>query len=140
MKTIKSFPRKVREIENTFITMPDGVQLAARIWMPKDAEKNPVPMILEHLPYRKRDGTHVRDALTHPYFAGHGYACVRVDMRGNGDSEGVMMDEYTQQELDDACAVIAWARAQPWCTGNVGMMGISWGGFNSLQVLMCGRW
>jgi putative CocE/NonD family hydrolase len=134
MKAIKSFPRKVREIENSFITMPDGVQLAARIWMPADAEKNPVPMILEHLPYRKRDGTHVRDALTHPYIAGHGYACVRVDMRGNGDSEGVMLDEYTQQELDDACAVIAWAREQSWCTGNVGMMGISWGGFNSLQV------
>ena len=134
MKTVKTYPRKVREIENTFITMPDGVKLAARIWMPVDADKKPVPMILEHLPYRKRDGTHVRDALTHPYIAGHGYACVRVDMRGNGDSEGIMLDEYTQQELDDACAVIAWARAQPWCTGNVGMMGISWGGFNSLQV------
>lgn len=134
MKTVKVFPRKVREISNTFIMMPDGIRLAARIWMPVDADKKPVPMILEHLPYRKRDGTHLRDALTHPYIAGHGYACIRVDMRGNGDSEGVMLDEYTQQELDDACSVIAWARQQPWCTGNVGMMGISWGGFNSLQV------
>ena len=134
MKTVKKFPRKVREIENTFITLPDGARLAVRIWMPVDAEKSPVPAILEYLPYRKRDGTHVRDALTHPYLAGHGYACIRVDMRGNGDSEGVMLDEYTQQELDDACSVIAWARKQPWCTGNVGMMGISWGGFNSLQV------
>ena len=134
MKTVKAFPRKVKEIPNTFIVMPDGVKLAARIWIPVDATKNPVPMILEHLPYRKRDGTHVRDALTHPYIAGHGYACMRVDMRGNGDSDGVMLGEYTQQELDDACTVIAWARKQLWCTGNVGMMGISWGGFNSLQV------
>lgn len=134
MNTVKKFPRKVREIANTFITMPDGVQLAARIWLPADAETRPVPMILEHLPYRKRDGTHVRDALTHPYIAGHGYACVRVDMRGNGDSQGLMADEYTQPELDDACSVIAWALQQPWCSGNVGMMGISWGGFNSLQV------
>ena len=134
MKTVTKFPRKVQEISNTFITLPDGTKLAARIWLPKDAGKKPVPAILEYLPYRKRDGTHIRDALTHPYIAGHGYACVRVDMRGSGDSDGVMLDEYTQVELDDACAVIAWLRQQPWCTGNIGMMGISWGGFNSLQV------
>ena len=134
MKTIKSFPRKVREIANTFIALADGTRLAARIWMPADAAKNPVPVILEYLPYRKRDGTHVRDALTHPYFAGHGYACVRVDMRGSGDSDGLMHDEYTQQELDDAVEVIAWLVCQPWSTGRVGMMGISWGGFNALQV------
>lgn len=134
MKTVKQFPRKVQEIENTFIPLPDGTRLAARMWLPKDANKNPVPAVLEYLPYRKRDGTHERDALTHPYLAGHGYACVRVDMRGNGDSDGTMLDEYTQQELDDACAVIAWLCQQPWCSGNVGMMGISWGGFNSLQV------
>jgi putative CocE/NonD family hydrolase len=92
--------------------------------------KSPVPVILEHLPYRKRDGTIVRDSLTHPWMAGQGYACIRVDMRGNGDSEGLMADEYTPQELQDACDVIAWATAQPWCSGTAGMMGISWGGFN----------
>ena len=114
--------------------MPDGCRLSARIWIPKDAEKKPVPAILEHLPYRKRDGTTARDELTHPWLAGHGYACIRVDMRGNGDSEGIMEDEYTAQELQDACDVIAWAASQSWCNGNVGMMGISWGGFNALQV------
>ena len=114
--------------------MPDGTRLSARIWMPVDAANDPVPAIIEHLPYRKRDGTIARDSLTHPYFAGHGYACIRVDMRGNGDSEGLMDDEYTQTELDDACAVHAWAAAQDWCNGNTGMMGISWGGFNALQV------
>jgi putative CocE/NonD family hydrolase len=134
MKTIRKFPHKVREIENIFITLSDGCRLAARIWLPTDAEIKPVPAILEYLPYRKRDGTHVRDALTHPYLAGHGYACIRVDMRGNGDSDGLMHDEYTQVELDDACEVIAWLCEQPWCTGKVGMMGISWGGFNGLQV------
>ena len=95
-----------------------------------------MPAILEYLPYRKRDGTAWRDALTHPYLAGHGYACVRVDMRGNGDSDGLMLDEYLPQEQDDALEVIAWLAAQPWCTGAVGMMGISWGGFNALQVAM----
>lgn len=134
MHTVNTFPRKIKEIANTFIALADGTRLAARMWLPVDADKDPVPAILEYLPYRKRDGTIVRDALTHPYLAGHGYACIRVDMRGNGDSDGIMQDEYTEQELADAEEVIAWLVRQPWCTGKVGMMGISWGGFNSLQV------
>jgi putative CocE/NonD family hydrolase len=134
IKTVTKFPRKTKEIENLWITMSDGVKLAARMFIPVDAEKNPVPALLEYLPYRKRDGTHVRDALTHPYLAGHGYASIRVDMRGSGDSEGLMTDEYTKQEQDDALEVIAWLARQKWCTGKVGMFGISWGGFNALQV------
>ena len=134
MKTITEFPRDVVEFPDMGIVMPDGTRLSARVWMPADADQDPVPAILEHLPYRKRDGTTARDCLTHPYFAGHGYASIRVDMRGNGDSEGLMDDEYSDQEWQDACDVIAWAAAQPWCNGKVGMMGISWGGFNGLQV------
>ncbi|MFC4671190.1 CocE/NonD family hydrolase [Seohaeicola nanhaiensis] len=130
-------PNTLREIEeqpDLGITLSDGCRLSVRLWRPVDAGSDPVPAILEYLPYRKRDGTCARDALTHPYFAKRGYACLRVDMRGNGDSQGLMADEYTQQELDDAVEVINWIAAQPWCNGNVGMMGISWGGFNSLQV------
>ncbi len=134
MKTVTSFPRQVVEFPDVGIVMPDGCRLSARIWMPADAEGDPVPAILEHLPYRKRDGTIARDQLTHPWFAGHGYASIRIDMRGNGDSDGLMDDEYSDQEWQDACDVIAWAAAQPWCSGTVGMMGISWGGFNALQV------
>ena len=126
--------RKVREIENVFIPLKDGTKLAARIWLPVDAEKNPVPAILEYLPYRKRDGTAPRDALTHPYFAAHGYAGVRVDIRGTGESDGVLMDEYLKLEQDDCLEVLAWIAWQPWCTGKCGMIGISWGGFNGLQV------
>jgi hypothetical protein len=70
----------------------------------------------------------------HHYFAGHGYAAVRVDLRGSGDSDGLLFDEYLPQEHDDAVEVIRWIAAQPWCTGAVGMMGISWGGINALQV------
>ncbi|GGH18229.1 hypothetical protein SAMN05444007_10146 [Cribrihabitans marinus] len=132
--TRTDFPRRVREIENTWIPMPDGTRLAARIWLPVDAEDDPVPAILEYLPYRKRDGTVERDHTTHPYFAGYGYAGVRVDMRGTGDSEGVCLGEYLAQEQDDGVAVIEWLAAQPWCSGKVGMIGISWGGFNGLQI------
>ncbi|MEO1397446.1 MAG: CocE/NonD family hydrolase [Pseudomonadota bacterium] len=134
MKIEKDLPRTVIEYPDMGIVMSDGTRLSARAWMPDDAETAPVPVILEHLPYRKRDGTIVRDQFSHPWMAGHGYCCIRTDMRGSGDSEGLMDDEYTHQELQDACEVIAWAAAQPWCNGNVGMQGISWGGFNSLQV------
>ncbi|MEX0730344.1 MAG: CocE/NonD family hydrolase [Aquisalimonadaceae bacterium] len=134
MQTVTSFPHTVQTIENVFITMADGARLAARIWLPTDAERKPVPAVMEYIPYRKRDVTRARDAENHPYMAGHGYACLRVDIRGSGDSDGVLTDEYTEQELNDAVEVIAWIAAQPWCDGSVGMMGISWGGFNSLQV------
>ena len=127
-------PPGTREIENVFIPLRDGTRLAARIWLPADAESRPVPAILEHLPYRKRDGTAERDQLMHPYFAAHGYAAVRVDVRGTGESDGVLLDEYLKQEQDDCLEVLEWLAAQPWCTGACGMIGISWGGFNGLQV------
>lgn len=134
MQEVSEFPEEVRAIENTFITLGNGLRLAARIWMPKSAETKPVPAILEYLPYRKRDLTRARDEINHPYLAGHGYACVRVDMRGSGDSDGVLLDEYTEEEISDGEEVIDWISRQPWCDGKVGMMGISWGGFNALQL------
>jgi putative CocE/NonD family hydrolase len=134
MKIVETFPRTAKVMDPVFITLKEGIRLAARIWLPEDAEDDPVPAIFEFLPYRRRDGTADRDALTHPYFAGHGYASVRVDMRGSGDSEGVLTGEYLKQEQDDALEIIDWIAAQPWCTGAVGMIGISWGGFNGLQV------
>ena len=126
--------RDISEDADYGITLSDSTRLSTRLWKPTDAATDPVPAILEFLPYRKRDGTTARDALTHPYFAQRGYASARVDMRGNGDSYGLMEDEYSQQELEDAVEVIQHLAAQDWCNGSVGMMGISWGGFNSLQV------
>jgi uncharacterized protein len=128
------FPRRVRVLEHVWIPLSDGCRLAARIWLPEDAENDPVPAILEYIPYRKNDWTARRDSIRHPYLAGHGYAAVRVDLRGTGESEGILLDEYLPQEQDDALEVLAWLAAQPWCTGAVGMVGISWGGFNGLQV------
>ena len=120
--------------EDVRIPMADGVELSARIWRPDDAGEKPVPAILEYIPYRKRDHTRARDETLHRWFAEHGYAGVRVDLRGSGESEGVLTDEYCQQELDDGYAVIEWLARQDWCDGGVGMIGISWGGFNGLQI------
>ncbi len=134
MKIVTDFPHEVVEHADMGITMSDGCRISARVWMPIDAATQPMPVILEHLPYRKRDGTITRDQFTHPWFAGHGYVCIRTDIRGNGESEGLMKDEYSPQELADAKEIIEWAASQTWCNGNVGMIGISWGGFNGLQL------
>ena len=129
-----SLPRPIREIEHGWIPLSDGTRLAYRCWLPTDAEANPVPALLEYIPYCKRDGTSARDEAMHPYLAGHGYASFRVDLRGAGESDGLLLGEYLEQELADAVEVIAWLAAQPWCSGRVGMFGKSWGGFNCLQV------
>ncbi len=132
--SLRSPPRAVLDTEHTWIPMRDGTRLSARIWMPEEADRTPVPAILEYIPYRKRDLKRARDTRMYPYFASHGYACVRVDLRGSGDSEGVLQDEYLPQELDDGEDILHWLDQQPWCTGDVGMIGISWGGFNGLQL------
>jgi uncharacterized protein len=124
----------VRRIDHTWIPLSDGTRLAARIWLPDPMDAGPVPALLEAIPYRKNDVTASGDASRHAYFAAHGYASVRVDIRGSGDSDGVLADEYTAQEGRDAVEVIAWLAAQPWCSGKVGMFGVSWGGFAALQV------
>ena len=121
-------------IETVWIPMPDGTNLAARLWLPDGARDNPVPCILEYIPYRRRDRTRMRDEGMHPRFAEANYAAIRVDQRGSGDSEGVMLDEYTDIETRDGVDAIAWIARQHWCDGNVGMFGKSWGAYNSFQV------
>ncbi len=126
------FPYAVSVVDNVWIPLAGGLRLAAKLWLPQTA--TPVPAVLEYLPYRKDDGMAQRDAQQYGYLAGFGYACVRVDIRGTGGSDGILLDEYLQQEQDDALTVLDWIAAQPWCTGAIGMMGISWSGFNCLQI------
>ena len=125
---------RVRVIPNTWITMRDGARLAARIWLPEPSDADPVPALLEYIPYRKGDMMAPTDARVGSWFAAHDYAYVRVDLRGSGDSDGVLLDEYLPQEQEDGLEVLAWIAAQPWCTGSLGMIGFSWGGFNGLQI------
>jgi len=131
---IEDYRHLVDHHEIAWIPMKDGRRLAARLIIPKHAQTKPVPVILEYLPYRRRDGTRARDQETHFWFAAHGYACARVDISGSGDSDGLIEDEYIKREQDDCLEVINWLAAQPWSSAAVGMIGISWGGFNGLQV------
>lgn len=126
-----------QEIREAWITMPDGVRLAADIYMPARADTTDrFPVLLEYLPYRK-DESRARNYSLYSYFLDHGYVVARVDMRGTGNSEGTTIPyEYSDIELDDGEEVIDWLSRQEWSTGNVGMFGISWGGFNSIQMAM----
>lgn len=120
-------------IERDWMTMSDGVRLSVTHYRPPG--KGPYPVIVEMLPYRKDDMFLARDYPIHTYFADHGIATVKVDIRGTGSSEGCLPPgEYSPEEIDDACEVIRQAAALPWSNGKVGMFGISWGGFNAIQV------
>ncbi|HWY97371.1 MAG TPA: CocE/NonD family hydrolase [Steroidobacteraceae bacterium] len=133
-----SAPAYAVHLEKTWIPMKDGVRLAVTLYMPvplKPGER--FPSLLEYLPYRKDDDEAVRDFGTHMYFARRGYVGARVDIRGFGASQGVPPDrEYSAQEQQDAEGVIAWLARQSWSNGKVGMLGISWGGFNSIQMAL----
>jgi hypothetical protein len=124
----------VRVIDNQWIGLSDGIRLSARVWLPDDAQSVPSPVVWEYIPYRKRDLYRSHDDLWGRELAQYGIAYVRVDARGSGDSQGILVDEYLDQELSDGVEVIAWLARQSWCNGSVGMRGISWGGINTLQI------
>jgi len=125
-------------LENSWIPMKDGARLSVTLYMPDGAKAGEkFPAVLEYHPYRKDDAMAGRDYSLYTYFARRGFACARVDIRGFGTSEGVPTDrEYSEQEQLDGLQIITWLAHQSWSNGNVGMMGISWSGFNSLQLAM----
>lgn len=141
--------------------MPDGVKLGATIYKPvarKSARKvdsaarkadnarhahgskalsERFPVLLEVLPYRKDESFQLGDYPTYSYFARRGFIVVKVDIRGTGSSQGVCPDrEYSDIEFTDTEEVIRQLAAMPASNGNVAMFGVSWSGFNSIQLAM----
>ncbi|MBE0461802.1 MAG: CocE/NonD family hydrolase, partial [Candidatus Aminicenantes bacterium] len=126
------------EIKRDWLTMSDGVRLSVTYFKPIVREKDErFPVLFEFLPYRKDDLFYLRDYPIYSYFARRGYVMAKVDIRGTGSSEGrVPPREYSEPELEDAVDIIGQLSRAPWSNGNVGMWGISWGGFNAIQVAM----
>jgi putative CocE/NonD family hydrolase len=128
------YPLKIDR--RVFVPMSDGVRIALTVYLPDAPNDGPFPAVVESLPYRKDDDCTARDYSTYAYLAGKGIAGIRIDIRGTGASTGVIDDEYTAREQQDTLEVMEWAAAQDWCTGRLGMWGISWGGFSTLQTAM----
>ncbi|MDH5423064.1 MAG: CocE/NonD family hydrolase, partial [Acidimicrobiia bacterium] len=126
----------VRIDRRVFVEMADGVRIALTTYLPDSRNDGPFPAVLESLPYRKDDDCTARDFSTFAYLATQGIAGIRMDIRGTGASTGIIDNEYVRVEQDDNLEILEWAAGQDWCTGNLGMWGISWGGFSSLQTAM----
>ncbi|MEQ9490011.1 MAG: CocE/NonD family hydrolase [Alphaproteobacteria bacterium] len=131
---VRDFPHDIRIEPDLRIPMSDGRILSARLWLPVSADETPVPAVIEYDPYRHRDASYPRDALIHPWFAGHGFASIRLQPAGAGDSTGAPMDEYVRQEQDDCIEALAWIANRRWCSGKTGLYGLSWGANAALQV------
>jgi predicted acyl esterase len=129
-----TYPVKIER--RVWVPMEDGTRVALTLYLPDAPGEGPFPAVLESLPYRKDDDCFARDYKTYTYLAERGIAGVRIDIRGTGASTGVITDEYVAQEQADNLAVMEWLEAQDWCDGNLGMWGISWGGFSALQAAM----
>lgn len=130
-------------VEKRWFMMPDGVKLAATLFVPQAARRKngspgeTFPVLLEYLPYRKDDTFYIADYPCFSYLAQLGYLAVKVDIRGTGASEGICPErEYSDIEMQDGEEVIRQLAALPQANGNVGMFGVSWSGFNSLQMAM----
>jgi putative CocE/NonD family hydrolase len=121
------------------IPVRDGLEMAANLWLPGARSDRPgetFPAILEMIPYGKDSWRRNTDTGRGEWFAARGFAFCRLDVRGTGGSPGIALDEYMPDQTQDGYDAVEWLAAQPWCNGRVGMWGISWGGFTSIQVAM----
>ncbi len=124
----------IRRLDVTIVAR-DGTDLSANLWLPDDVEAGGRhPAILEMIPYRKDDWRANADEARGRFLAARGYVLCRLDVRGTGRSDGIALDEYTEDETRDGYDAVEWLAAQQWCTGRIGIWGISYGGFTAIQV------
>jgi uncharacterized protein len=130
----------VAALRDVRIPVSDGLELSANLWLPEPIADGPgpqtFPAILEMIPYRKDDWRAASDEARGEWLAARGFALCRLDVRGTGSSPGIALDEYTARETQDGYDAVEWLAGQSWCNGKVGMWGISYGGFTSIQVAL----
>lgn len=102
--------------------MRDGVRLSVDVFQPKASGRFPAILIIT--PYSNNPGYQPRGT----WFAQRGYVVAVADSRGRFDSEGTW-DPFDPKHKTDGYDLVEWLAAQPWCDGNVGMMGLSYMGW-----------
>ncbi|WP_434084896.1 CocE/NonD family hydrolase [Mycolicibacter heraklionensis] len=157
--TVYPMPPNVTKQADVPVRMRDGVTLRLNLFLPADVE-GPFPVIMSAHPYGK-DGVAKRkrgrwslnpqfrvmnqtaplrisdqtswEAPDPAWWAQRGYAVINLDTRGGGRSGG-RGNLFSDQEADDIAQVIAWAAAQPWSTGRIGMLGVSYLALSQYKV------
>jgi putative CocE/NonD family hydrolase len=121
----------IDETLNVLIPMRDGTRLSGNLYLPRGA--GPVPAIVIYTPYLKDrlSGT-FNDRKLH--FVRRGYACIDVDVRGIGGSDGIMAPPLSPSEKQDARDLHDWIAAQSWCDGTTGQWGLSYTGSTSIAA------
>ena len=129
-------------IQSQYITMRDGVKIAVDVVLPKNLPPGRrIPALLSQTRYwramelrspfkwfLKPEDLNPDFKDFKPFFTGHGYALVFVDVRGTGASFGTWLYPWPKDSIEDAREIVDWIVAQPWCNGNVGGYGISYVG------------
>ena len=126
---------KIKKDLNAHVAMRDGVRIACDIYRPDAGGK--FPALLAMSPYGKAgqqlpippapfggEYAHIEIGDT-DFLVSRGYAHVVVDVRGSGHSEGEF-DVFSPKQAQDGYDLVEWIARQPWCDGNVGMIGISY--------------
>ena len=126
------FPMVVKKVRDVLIPMRDGVQLAANLYLPEKPGK--YPGIFSFYPYLKDGWIGISHEPHHQYFASQGYAVMQVDFRGTGASGGINPYVLDLQERMDGYDIVEWMAEQAWCSGSVGIWGISYGGITALSI------
>ncbi len=135
--------------QSFYLTMRDGVKLAVDLYLPKGlAPGEKIPMLLNQTRYWR--GVEFRGFFK-PFFGdkmpgkvgkllkeiiASGYAAVIVDTRGTGASYGRCNYPWSMDEIKDGAEVVNWAISQPWCSGQVGSLGISYSGTTAEMLLV----
>lgn len=123
----------VRVVRDLRIPVGDGQRtLAADLFLPET--NHPVPALVTLLPYRKDAFAGIGGWASYRWFAARGFAAVLADLRGTGSSDGPRQPPFDPGEGADGAAVVEWAAEQAWCSGNVGMWGVSYGAMTALRT------
>jgi predicted acyl esterase len=157
--TVYPMPSDVTKQEDVPVRMRDGVTLRLNLFRPAGVD-GPLPVLLsahpcgkDAVPRPRRGGWSLNaqfrimnqtmplrisdqtswEAPDPVWWAQQGYAVINLDVRGGGRSEGVG-ELFSDQEADDIAQVVAWAAQQPWCTGRVGMLGVSYLALSQYKV------
>lgn len=128
------------EIHTKYLTMRDGTKIAIDIYLPENLEEGTkLPCLVRQTRYWRSPKINFPFSLFTNGLIGragkmintcveHGYAIVNVDARGSGASFGSRAHPWTEDEVKDGYEIIDWIIEQPWSDGNIGSLGVSYGG------------